>query len=146
MKKLILVCALLSGVGAYAYADDRQPPSADVRATQLQKVLQLSDEQTGKIKKVLETDGQQRKALLDRYKPQFEAFHTDMTKQRDQTQAQIKAVLNPKQQQALDAMHEGRGMHGEGMGMGMGVMGFDGMHGEQCPMNEYDDHHRDMHK
>ncbi len=133
MKKLILACTLLGSISAYAQAHEHQPPNADVRAAQLQKVLQLSDEQTSKVKKVFETDAQQRKALADKYKPQFEAFHADMKKQREQTHEQLKTVLSPKQQQALEAMHDDHGMHGQGMGM-MGKM-----QGEQCPMHDDDD-------
>lgn len=134
MKKLLLACALLGSVSAYAQGHDKQPLSADTRATQLQKVLQLSDEQTGKVKKVFETDAQQRQAVREKYKPQFDAFHADMKKQREQTHTQLNGVLTPKQQQALDALHDGRGKRGHGMGM-MGKMG-----GEQCPSHDKDEH------
>lgn len=134
MKKLLLACALLSSVSVYAQAHDKQAPSADERATKLQKVLQLSDEQTGKVKKVFDADAQQRKALHEKYKPQFDAFHADMKKQREQTHTQLNAVLTPKQQQALETMHDGHGMRGHGKGM-MGKMD-----GEQCSMHDKDDH------
>ncbi len=140
MKKLLLACVLLGGISVYAQAHDEQPPSADVRATQLQKVLQLSDEQTGKAKKIFETDAQQHKALIDKYKPQFEAFHADMKKQREQTHTQLNGVLTPKQQQALQTLHEGHGMRGHGKGM-MGKMD-----GEQCPMHDDDKQDHDSHK
>lgn len=138
MKKLFLACALLGSiglgsVGAYAQEHDHQMPNPDARATQLQKMLQLSDEQTGKVKKVFESDAQQRKAVFDKYKPQFEAFHADMKKQHEQTHEQLKAVLTPKQQQALEAMHEKHGMMGK-------------MHGEQCPMHDSDEHEQAPHK
>lgn len=122
MKKLILACALLGGISAYAQAHDhdRQPPSAEARTAQLQKVLQLSDDQAAKVKKVFEADAQQHKALADKYKPQFEAFRADMKKQRDQTHEQLKAVLTPKQQQALEALHDARGKHHPGAGWGHG--------------------------
>lgn len=138
MKKLFLACALLGGIGlgsisAYAQEHDHQPPSPDARAAQLQKVLQLSDEQTGKVKKLFEADAQQRKAVFDKYKPQFEAFHADIKKQHEQTHEQLKAVLTPKQQQALAALHEARGKMGK-------------MHGEQCPMHDGDEHEQSPRK
>ena len=140
MKKLFLACALLGSISIHAQAHDQQAPSADVRATQLQKVLQLSDEQTGKTKKIFEADAQQHKALIDKYKPQFEAFHADMKKQREQTHTQLNTVLTPKQQQALQTLHEAHGMRSHDKGM------MEKSEGEQCPMHDDDNHEHDSHK
>jgi Spy/CpxP family protein refolding chaperone len=123
MKKLLLVCALLGSVSVYAQDHDKQSLSADTRAAQLQKVLQLSDEQTSKVKKVFEADAQQRKALREKYEPQFEAFRADSKTQREQTHTQLNAVLTPKQQQALEALHNGHDKRGHGVGE------MDGEHG-----------------
>jgi Spy/CpxP family protein refolding chaperone len=82
-------------------------------AARLQKTLQLSDEQTAKVKKIFEDNAQQRKALQDKYKPQLDAFHGDMKKLHEQTHTQLNGILTPKQQQALDAMHKHDGKPGE---------------------------------
>ena len=131
MKKILLACTLLGSIGA-AYAQpaahgahDNGPASAAERAAHMQKALQLSDEQTVKVKKVYESSEQDRKALFDKYKPQFEAYRGDMKKQRDQTKTQLNAVLTPTQQAALETMHEGRGK---------GIRAHR-KHGNQCPMH-----------
>ena len=136
MKKLLLACSLI-GIMSAANAQSTQPvqsaqPMMSNRAmgdhpmsghmlmgeraldpaehaTQLQKTLQLSDEQTAKVKKVFEDTAQQRKALEDKYKPQFETFRADMKKLHEQTHTQLNAILTPKQQQALEAQRKEHG-------------------------------------
>lgn len=130
MKKLLSVCSLIGAISftvVSAYAQSPQAAQSDrpmmakhmmhehkfdpaERAAHMQKTLQLSDEQTAKIKKLFEDSAQQRKTIKDKYKPQFEAFHADMKKAQEQTQTQLNAVLTPKQQQALEAQ---RKPHGE---------------------------------
>lgn len=129
MKKLLSVCSLIGVLSFGALAAHAQSPNTAPgdrpmakhmmmrehkfdpaeRAAHLQKTLQLSDEQTAKIKKVFEDSAQQRKAINDKYKPQFEAFHTDMKKVHEQTHTQLNGVLTPKQQQALEAQHKPHG-------------------------------------
>lgn len=131
MKKLLLACALMGSIAASAQPGSGHPqrPDPEAHAAQLQKVLQLSDEQTAKVKKVFESGAQQNQALREKYKPQFEAFRVDMMKQREQTQSQIKAVLTPAQQKAFETLHDQRG----------GMMGKRGRHDDDCPMRGGDD-------
>ncbi|MDB6062695.1 MAG: hypothetical protein JWM78_2798 [Verrucomicrobiaceae bacterium] len=110
MKRFILACALIGSIGlaqAQTPAHHGEPPAAE-RAANLQKILQLNDDQTAKVKKIFESNEQQRKALFEKYKPQFEAFRADQKKLHEQAHAQIAAVLTPKQAQALEALHEAR--------------------------------------
>ena len=134
MKQFLSACSLIGviSLGALsAYAQPAQPTSGDrparhammrehkfdptERAAHLQKALQLSDEQTTKIKKLFEDSAQQRKSISAKYKPQFDAFHADMEKLHEQTHTQLNGVLTPKQQQALEAQrhHGGRHAHGK---------------------------------
>lgn len=124
MKRLILACGLMGAIAtaqAHPEQPGRPPLDSQQRVEYLQKSLQLSDEQTAKVKKILENGEQQRKALMDKYKPQFDAFHADAKAQRDQAHAQIDSVLTPKQKEAFKVQVEKREgmmhrrMHGRGM-------------------------------
>ncbi|HEY3698788.1 MAG TPA: hypothetical protein VGK97_05605 [Spongiibacteraceae bacterium] len=125
MKRILLACSL---VGLIAAANAQPAPSDHPmpmercmmmhhridpaeHAAHLQKTLQLTDEQTTKVKKIFEDSAQQGKALVQKYQPQLDAFHTDMKKLHEQMHAQINGVLTPKQQQALDAQHKKHGTH-----------------------------------
>ncbi|HET8711688.1 MAG TPA: hypothetical protein VFM32_09945 [Spongiibacteraceae bacterium] len=122
MKKLLLACSLIGAMSA-VHAQPAQSPMPNPsmgnhnamhahafdpaeHAAHLQKTLQLSDEQTAKVKKLFEDEEQQRKSVQDKYKPQFEAFRADMTKLREQTHTQLSGILTPKQQQALEAQRK----------------------------------------
>lgn len=126
MKKFLLACSLIGAISAVNAqpAQSMMSPKGEhpahmgmheqalnpaEHAAQLQKTLQLSDEQTAKVKKVFENTAQQRKALEDKYKPQFEAFHADMKKLHEDTHTQLNGILTAKQQQALEAQREARG-------------------------------------
>lgn len=125
MKRTLLACSLFGLVAAAnaqpAPSDHPTPMEHHMtmhhridpaeRAAYLQKTLQLTDEQTAKVRKIFEDSAQQGKALIEKYRPQLDAFHTDMKKLHEQTHAQINGVLTPKQQQALDAQHKKHGMH-----------------------------------
>ena len=125
MKKLLLACSLIGAMSAVhaqpAQSTMPNPPMGEraamhehafdpaEHAARLQKTLQLNDEQTAKVKKVLEDEQQQRKSIQDKYKPQFEAFRADMKKLRDETHTQLNGVLTPKQQQAFEAQRKSFG-------------------------------------
>lgn len=130
MKKFLSACSLIGVISLGAISAHAQPPQGDgsaakhpalrehkfdpgERAAHLQKALQLSDEQTAKLKKLFEDSAQQRKSIQEKYKPQLDAFHADLKKLHEQTQAQLNGVLTPKQQQALEAQRKprGGGMH-----------------------------------
>lgn len=127
MKRLILACSLaMLTVAAQAHADQNRKPVMDTqqRAVFLQKSLQLNDEQAAKVKGILETGAQQRQALMEKYKPQMDAWRADGKTLREQTEGKINDVLTPKQQEAFKAqlkmreasmhkrMHGTRGMNG----------------------------------
>ena len=106
MKKLLLACCLGAAV-VTAHAQPQHPgPDANQRLTYMQKSLQLTDEQTQKIKPILEQSAQQRHALKEKYEEQFKAFRTDMKNQDQQTRGQLASVLTPAQMQAFDAQRE----------------------------------------
>jgi Spy/CpxP family protein refolding chaperone len=110
MKRLILACGLVGSIAAaQAQPAHHEVFDAQQRATQLQKGLQLTDEQTAKVKTIFENAGQQHKALMDKYKPQLDAFRADQKALHEQTQQQISGVLTPKQLVALKQYHD---MHG----------------------------------
>ncbi|MFT3928904.1 MAG: hypothetical protein QM709_01300 [Spongiibacteraceae bacterium] len=141
MKKFLTVCGLIGAISLAAIAANAQQPQTTnndqpmekhrmmrehkfdpaERAAHLQKTLQLSDEQTAKIKKLFEDSEKQRNAIDEKYKPQFEAFHADMKKLHEQTHTQVNGVLTPKQQQAFEAQ---RKQHDE----------------EMCPRHDNDGH------
>ena len=131
MRKLLLACCLGAAV-VTAYAQPQHPgPDANQRLTHMQKSLQLSNEQTQKIKPILEQSDQQRHALRDKYEEQFKAFHTDMKNLDQQTRGQLATVLTPAQLQAFDAQREG---HKHFMRRGPGHRpGGPGPHGEAGP-------------
>lgn len=129
MKRLILACSLVGAIAtaqAHPEHDGKPLQDSQERATHLQKSLQLTDEQTARVKKILEGGEQQRKALFDKYKPQLDAFHAEGKALRDQTQSQINGVLTPKQQEAFKTQNEKR----EGM---MRRMHERGMPGDEPP-------------
>ena len=105
MKRVLIAFTL---IGASAIANAYPAEMHQPKAENLQKVLQLDDAQTAKIKKILDDGQQQRKTIHEKYKPQFEAYRNDMKKLREQTHSQLKATLTPKQLQAFDAMHDMR--------------------------------------
>jgi len=107
MKRVLIACTLF-GLGASTIASAIPADMHQPKAENLQKILQLDDAQTAKVKKILEDSRQQRKAVHEKYKPQFEAYRNDMKKLNDQTQSQLKGTLTPKQLQAFDAMHDMR--------------------------------------
>lgn len=105
MKRALIALTLIStSIIASAYPADMHQPKAE----NLQKILQLDDAQTAKVKKILDDGQQQRKTIHQKYKPQFEAYRNDMEKIHEQTHSQLKATLTPKQLQAFDAMHDMR--------------------------------------
>lgn len=111
MKRLILVCGLLGAIAtvqAQPAHTGKPPMDSQDRAVFLQKSLQLNDDQAAKVKKILESSEQQRKALMEKYKPQFEAMHSEGKALREQTESQIDAVLTPKQKDAFKAQLEKR--------------------------------------
>ncbi len=145
MKKLLLACSLASIVAA-ANAEPAPSTPPDHRPQQcvsmhnkmenpaaqaehMQKTLQLSDEQTAKVKKILEDSAAQHKTIDDKYKPQLEAFHSDMEKLHEQTHSQLNGVLTPKQQEALKAQWQ---MH-KHMREQRGSMHDGSMHGDTAP-------------
>jgi|GEM_PF-777230 len=118
MKKLLLACCLGTAVIA-AYAQPQpQGQDLDKRVSYLQKSLQLNDAQAQKIKPILQQSEQQRQALMDKYKPQFQAFHDDMKNLKDQTHSQLAGVLTPAQLQALEAQEKAHKHFGGGRGHG----------------------------
>lgn len=111
MKRLILACSLVGAIAtAQAHPEHAGKPPLDSqeRAAHMQKSLQLSDEQTAQVKKILDNGEQQRKALMDKYKPQLDAFHADSKALREQSQSQINGLLTPKQKEAFKAQIEKR--------------------------------------
>lgn len=126
MKKILSICSLIGAISLGALSANAQPMANDpkaerghsehehkfdaaARATHLQKSLQLSDEQTTKVKKVFEDSEQKDKAIVNQYQPQFDAFHAEMKKLHEQTHTQLNGILTPKQQEALKAQHAARG-------------------------------------
>lgn len=126
MKRVMLACSLF-GVIAMANAQPSHEMEAP-KAAELQKILQLDDAQTAKVKKVLDDAQQQRKTLHEKYKPQFEAYRNDMKKLHEQTHSQLATVMTPKQLQALDALHDAHKHRMEHM------HGDDGDHDHSMPM------------
>lgn len=55
-------------------------------------------------------------ARIDALRAQAEPLHTQMKAYRDQTHAQIRALLTPEQAAKFDAMQEARGIRGQGQG------------------------------
>lgn len=113
MKRLLLACSLVGAIaGAQAQPSPHDPAiDAQKRSVQLQKTLQLSDDQAAKVKAIFENTDQQRKALMEKYKPQFEAFHAEQKTLHEQTHSQLSAVLTPKQLVALQELEKHRSMH-----------------------------------
>ncbi|HSB96334.1 MAG TPA: hypothetical protein VLC91_07805 [Spongiibacteraceae bacterium] len=120
MKRLILACGLVGAIAtANAQPPEHPPIDPQQRAVHLQKTLQLTDEQTAKVKKIFESSAPQQQALMDKYKPQLEAFRADEKALREQVDGQITGVLTPKQQEAFKQLLKDRGkrfkhMHGKG--------------------------------
>ena len=142
MKQLILACALASTV-SLAYAADAAPAkpaqstpkmchdekkcchgmgkhhNAADHSAQLKTRLNLTDDQTAKIKAVFEKTDQQRTTIHEKYKPQLDALHADMSKLHDQTHTDISAILTPEQRKKFDALPKPHrcGKDGDGMPM-----------------------------
>jgi Spy/CpxP family protein refolding chaperone len=132
MKRLILACSL---VGIMAMANAAEPPAhpafdSQQHASHLQKSLQLTDEQTAKVKKIFDGSERQRKALRDKYKPQLDAFRADQKALHEQTHSQIEGLLTPKQLEAFKAQADKHGRRSMRGPMHGGGMDDDGPHGE----------------
>lgn len=147
MKHLLLACTLACASTLALAADPAPGPGAgpmgphmmkahgyaknpDEHAARLKQHLQLSDEQTAKVKKILEAKQKDSQAIRDKYKPQLEAYHADKQKLRDKTHTDIEAVLTPEQKEKFKQHQmkggmcdykKGHGMHG-GMGKHHGMM------------------------
>jgi Spy/CpxP family protein refolding chaperone len=138
MKK-VLICALLAiamaCLGTALYAQDtmgqgqgmgqggpggmhRMPMSPDQRLQRLTQQLDLTSDQQAKIKPILEQDQQQMQAVHEDSSVSQQDKWGKMKQIRQSTDEQIKAVLNPEQQQKFAKMTERRGPPAGGMGQG----------------------------
>ncbi len=113
MQRLLMACVLVGAIGSVQAQPEHHPAmDAQQRTTQLQKSLQLSDEQAAKIKNIFENDAQRRQSLMDKYQPQLTAFHAEQKTLHDQTHSQLGAVLTPLQLKKMEQQCEGhKGMH-----------------------------------
>ena len=87
------------------------------RAEQLQKSLQLSDQQRQKVQQLFEKNLQQRDALAKKYTiAEHEKFRTDLRQLHENGKKELDALLTAPQRTALEAQHaqhERHGMHGK---------------------------------
>ncbi len=120
-RKLFFASALgvllLFALGAVA--QEQAPPSSQEqqprgpmmqtpqeRLDNLAKELNLTDEQKGKIRPILEEEHKQMQALRDDTSLSREDRRTKMMAIRDKSNTDIKAVLNPDQQKKYEEMME----------------------------------------
>jgi periplasmic protein CpxP/Spy len=131
----LALTGLLTLAGGAALAQDNAAPpqqgqgdwghgrrgmNADAQLKHLTKQLDLSAEQQGQIKPILESRDQQMKQLWqDQSIAQQDRF-TKMKAIRDDSKAKIEAVLNDTQKQKYEAMQARMMEHGRGPGSGPG--------------------------
>jgi periplasmic protein CpxP/Spy len=127
MKKLIVLTALaiavaIGGASAWAQTGEGmagsmgghgQPMSADQRLQMMTKQLNLTADQQEKIKPMLESQNQQMQALHQDTSLSQEDRMSKMRQIRQNTNDQIKSVLDADQQQKFQEMNS---RHGRGPG------------------------------
>jgi len=110
---------VLGGGVALAQRGDRQPPSVDEQVKRLTERLNLSADQQGKIKPILEDERQQMKSLRSDSSLSREDRMSKMRSIRETAASKIKDNLNDDQKKQYDAMQqEMRGRQGRGQNRG----------------------------
>lgn len=105
MKTLMIVMCL-SLLAPFALAGDKEP--AD-KAEYMQKTLQLNDEQTQQIEKILTDAHDRKKALASEYTfAQKEEYREAKKGVYEKMKADISAVLTSSQRTAMETMKETR--------------------------------------
>jgi len=110
---------VLGGGVALAQRGDRQPPSVDEQVKRLTERLNLSADQQGKIKPILEDERQQMESLRSDSSLSREDRMSKMRSIRETAASKIKDNLNDDQKKQYDAMQqEMRGRQGRGQNRG----------------------------
>ncbi len=105
MKNLMIVM-FLSLLAPFALAGEKEPAE---KVEYMQKTLQLNDEQTQQIEKILTEANDRKKALASEYTfAQKEEYREAKKEVYEELKMEISDVLTPSQLTAMEAMKEAR--------------------------------------
>ncbi|WEK18329.1 MAG: hypothetical protein P0Y49_16175 [Candidatus Pedobacter colombiensis] len=131
MKKVLIICGLLFSVMTFAKAQDgeRKMPTPEERAekgaAQLTKKLNLSDDQTSKVKAILLDQAKSMNKVREESKGDREGMMAKVKTINEENDVKINALLNDDQKKAYVAYKEERmkNMRAGGAGGGRGQGG-----------------------
>ena len=99
---LILFLATVPGLTQPPHTP--HPPNIDKAVEHLTDKLQLSEDQTARIRDILENSRQEREKLQDLNRENLEKIHSAMEDLREETDSQIQGVLNEEQKAEFEKM------------------------------------------
>ncbi|MNK06681.1 hypothetical protein D3C87_245800 [compost metagenome] len=126
MKKVLIICGLLFSVMTFAKAQDGQrkmqtpEERAERGATQLTKKLNLTEDQTTKVKAILLDQAKAGAKMREENKGDRPAMMAKMKAAMEENDVKINALLNDDQKKAYATYKEERMKNMKGMGMGKG--------------------------
>lgn len=97
MKKLLLICCLLTSISAVSHAQGRQRRSPEEQATALKTSLSLNDDQTVKVTAIYTAQGKSMDSLRTAANGDFSSIREKVMPMMASTAAKIKALLTPEQ-------------------------------------------------
>lgn len=112
MKKLLTIAALLFGVSAFTYAQDRQMPSPELRserqAEALARRLTLSQEQKVQVQALFLAQAKTTDSLRNAANGNFQGFRGKIQPVQEATERKIFSLLNEDQKKQYEAYQEER--------------------------------------
>ena len=114
MKKLIIGVLVSSfALSTLTFAEGpgfgpRHHGNPEKQLARLSEKLNLDEAQQEQVNVILQNKHTERKALIEKYKPQREAFKQEMNVIRDNTHAQLAEILTPEQLEQFNEMREKR--------------------------------------
>ena len=104
MKKLILAACVSALMASPAMAHKKMDVDPSDKAEYLQKTLQLNDQQTQSVVRILKEAHQQKKSLAEKYRiSQYEQYKEEKKDLMSKTHDRISEVLSEPQRDALEA-------------------------------------------
>jgi protein CpxP len=117
MKKILMMCCFVLGIGAASFAQGRMQRSPEEQAKNLQTQLKLDDAQTAKVTAIYQAQAKQMDSVRTAANGDRQAMMQAMRPMREATTTKIKALLTTEQVAAYDKMMaEMRSRMGGGQG------------------------------
>ncbi|HEY8929393.1 MAG TPA: hypothetical protein VIM55_09400 [Mucilaginibacter sp.] len=97
MKKLFLVCAVLTGLATVSFAQSKLPTTPAEKAKGLQQQINLTDQQTEKVAAIYQESVQKFDKIKTKEHGNTDKMMTDVKPLRAETIKKITALLTPAQ-------------------------------------------------